>query len=297
MRIIAILIFSILITNVSKAQYLIKGIVYDSLENSPLPGITVFVDSTNETTTNIDGKFSIRIKKLPAKITFAGVGILSRTIEVKSDSNLIVFLKPYTLVHFYGSQKIGIYLTSGFINNPIGGELYISSPYIFNFALLNGSINYQTNFKDNNLLNSKVSIEIVTTWNFGFGLSGYYQDLKLDNYTLNNKFLEIDFSTSFIPFDLSFGYGIINTNDEENRDYTNKGLTIKVSKYVHEPLKLTLSSRILFYDELLGFHAELNKPIKNFETFVRFQQLDAYKEFTLGIGYKFTYIFSDPNKY
>ena len=87
-----------------------KGQVKDPTGKA-LEGITVTSTETkNKTLTNVDGQFSIQAKK-GTKITFSGIGIESKTIEVDAAGSINVVLNlkfaelNEVVVVGFGTQK------------------------------------------------------------------------------------------------------------------------------------------------------------------------------------------------
>jgi hypothetical protein len=282
----------------SWAQHTIEGVVLSTDDSLGLPGVYVILDSLNETITDETGKFKIEIEEVPSSLIFSYIGYLQRTVTLTSWSDIKVFLKPYVLKHYYDSQKIGFYLQSGLINNPIGGKIYLTTPYFLNSRLLKGSITYQTNLNDNRLLNGTGSFDnIIHNRYLGVGLCVDYLDLSLgDNYNLLNRSIEIDFWSLYSPIDLAVGFSNLRiSNDEVVED--NNGLVITVGRYFHKLFKLDASTKFWIYKDLFGFQFQLNRSFRRFNINVGYQQLDKYKEANVGVGYLITYKFSDPNKY
>lgn len=296
MRIFTLLLLFTSITTLSSAQHTISGVVIDTISNTPLPGVTVFEDSTNQTITDQQGRFSIELNKIPSQLTFAFIGMLTRTIDVNSDGDLNVYIKPFTLTHYFDSQKLGFFISSGVLNTPIGGKLILTSPNIFDQLVIKSSVNYQTNMEDNDFILGSVALDnIITGQHFGLGITGYYHEVEFESYELKNKSVDFDFFIRRIPFNFSIGYSKLNIV-EENIKTTHDGLTFGVNRYFSEP-SLSVSSKILLYEGLIGFEAELQKSIKRINLFTRYQQLDSFSEVSLGFGYIITYILNDPNKY
>lgn len=263
-----------------------------------LPGVNVILDSLNQTITDEKGKFIIEVEKLPSPLTFSYVGYLGRTVIVHSWSDIKVFLKPYTLIDYFGSQKIGFYFQSGLINNPIGGEIYVTTPYFLNSRLLTGSITYQTNLNDNRLVNGFASLDnILYDPYFNAGISIGYLEVDLgESYNLINKSVEIMLRSLYSPIDLSVGYSNLNiSEDEVVRSYN--GVVITACKYFHKVYKLEALTKFWIYRDHLGFLFQLERSFNRLHLRTSYQQLDAYKEVNLGVGYLITYKFSDPNKY
>ena len=78
-----------LFSTVMYAQSTITGKIIDGDLNSPLPGANVIVKgTTNGTTTNFDGDFSITAKTSSGEIVISYVGYVSQTIAFNGDTDL-----------------------------------------------------------------------------------------------------------------------------------------------------------------------------------------------------------------
>ncbi|MEK6480608.1 carboxypeptidase-like regulatory domain-containing protein [Catalinimonas sp. 4WD22] len=292
------LLFLCFLVHSALSQHIITGTVINPDDSSSVPGVDVIEDSLNQTISDLHGNFSITVKELPTRLTFSSVGMLTRNITVSSDSILTVYLQNYVLAHYFDSQKVGVYLQSGLINNPLGGKLYLSSPYFLNSRLVKSSIGYQTNVDDNTLLDGFLSLDNIFSYPyFSAGLSLAYQDVTLGKfYHLTNKSVEIDLWHRYSPVDLSLGYANLDISDAEKAENYHS-IVIKVSRYFYKLFALEASSKIWLYNDLQGFNVQLERSFHRLHTFASYQQLDSYAEFTIGLGYLTTYIFSDPNKY
>jgi len=290
-----LLIFTI---TTSWAQTTIEGIVLTTEDSLGLPGVFVFLDSTNQTITDINGSFKFEVGEIPTSLTFSSIGYLERTISITSLTNIRVFLKPYVLRHYFGSQKFGLYLQSGLINNPIGGVVYLTTPYFLNTRLIKGSINYQTNLNNNRLVNGSVSLDnILFSRYLVASLSLEYIEVSLgESYALINKSVEIDIRSGYCPIDLSVGYSNLKITDDEEVEQYN-GLVLTASRYFNKIYKLDASTKFWIYKDLFGFQFQLGRYFKRLHLIANYQQLDMYKEVNIGVGYLITYKFSDPNKY
>lgn len=293
-----VFLFLLFTITTSWAQDTIKGIVLNTEDSLGLPGVVVILDSLNQTLTDINGKFALTVEEIPTTLTFAYVGYLQRTVTVQSSTDIKVFLKPYALIHYYDSQKIGFYFQSGLINNPIGGRVYLTTPHFLNSRLLKGSITYQTNLNDNLLVNGSGTFDnIIYSQYLGAGLGVDYLDVSLgESYNLKNKSVEIDFWSRYIPIDLSVGFSNLRiSNDEEVEDYN--GLVITIGRYFHKIFKLDASTKFWIYKDLFGFQFQLDRSFRRLHFIAGYQQLDNYREANVGVGYLLTYKFSNPNKY
>jgi len=292
------LIFFCFFVHSAWSQHVIRGKVIDPTDSSTIPGVHVIEDSLNQTITDKLGEYSITVNELPTTLIFSAIGMLTRTVNVDTDSALNILLKPDVLTHYFDSQKIGLYLKSGVINNPIGGKFYFTSPYFFNSRLFKSSISYQTNLDDNRVVESSLSLEnILFDQYFSLGLSFAYQEVSLGEiYNLANTSVEMDLWHRYSPIDLTIGYSNLQISDAEVVEEYN-GLVIKASRYFHNLLRLEASTKIWIYHDLYGFQAQLERSFDQLHLFTNYQQLDSYSEFNIGVGYLITYILSDPNKY
>lgn len=297
MRQVIVLFLTFTITT-SWAQHTIEGVVMSTDDSLGLPGVNVILDSVNQTLTDINGKFTLTVEEIPTTLTFAYIGYLERTVNVTKSTDISVFLKPYVLRDYFGSQKIGLYLQSGLINNPIGGKVYLTTPYFLNTRLLKGSITYQANLNDNRVVNSSVSLDnILFSRYLVTSLSLEYLEVSLgESYNLINKSVEIDLRSGYCPIDLSVGYSNLKITDDEAFEQYN-GVVIKASRYFHKIYKLDASTKFWIYKDLFGFEFQLDRSFNRLHLIANYQQLDMYKEVNFGVGYLITYEFSDPNKY
>lgn len=90
-----LLIVSLLTMNISFAQNLIKGRVFDSITQEPVVGASVKFDGTNlGTTTNLSGQFSINSSGKITKITISSIGFQTQSFDYQDGKSLSVSLEP-----------------------------------------------------------------------------------------------------------------------------------------------------------------------------------------------------------
>ena len=71
------------------AQTVINGRVTESGSNIPLPGASVTVKgTTNSTQTDADGKFSITVSGSGAKLVITYVGYVSQTVDASNNVSI-----------------------------------------------------------------------------------------------------------------------------------------------------------------------------------------------------------------
>lgn len=76
------------------SQNTLKGVVLDGTNNQPLPGVNVLVTgTTNGTTTDFDGKFTLTNIKKGEKISFSYIGFTDETLIYENQKTITITLK------------------------------------------------------------------------------------------------------------------------------------------------------------------------------------------------------------
>jgi outer membrane receptor protein involved in Fe transport len=172
------------------AQSKLSGLVFDEYLE-PFPGATIKSSEGATVTSNIDGEFTIDIKKFPVTLNVTSVGYQSEVVEVSSaDDDLNVILKEAFVldqVVISASRTPERVMESPVTIERID-EKYIKRTASPNFYESLG------NLKGIDVLGNSFSTKIITS-NRGFGN------------TLNNRFVQlVDGAESSIPvFEYSFG--------------------------------------------------------------------------------------------
>ena len=81
-RFLALLIVTLMFSQISLAQSVLKGKVVDENDGSPLIGATVVVKGTSSgTATNLDGSFSLKAPTGDVAIKVSYVGYIAKTFD------------------------------------------------------------------------------------------------------------------------------------------------------------------------------------------------------------------------
>jgi len=89
----------------------VSGTVYSSDDNAPLPGVNVLVKGTSiGSTTDFDGKFSIKVPENATELVFSYLGYKTLTRRISSNMGRIVLQEDYTaleevIVTGYATKK------------------------------------------------------------------------------------------------------------------------------------------------------------------------------------------------
>lgn len=95
---IPILIFGIFLFNCgmmnAQEDATVLGTVIDAETQEPLPGVTIFEKgTTNGTTTDFDGEYSINLRERPATLVFSFIGYATQEIEIDDERTLDVTME------------------------------------------------------------------------------------------------------------------------------------------------------------------------------------------------------------
>ncbi|HTA81628.1 MAG TPA: TonB-dependent receptor [Bacteroidia bacterium] len=84
-------IFVLFIVHSTKAQTILKGIVKDSVTQEVLVGVVVAVDSTQSTTTDLNGHYKITLTPGQHTVTFSYVTYQGKVMQIKADGNDAIY--------------------------------------------------------------------------------------------------------------------------------------------------------------------------------------------------------------
>lgn len=175
------------------------------------------------------------------------------------------------------------------INNPLGGQLDIASPWTF-LGVIKGSYGYQTNLKDNKMQTGQLELaHSISNCSFDIDFRWNYRQVNFDNdfdFTINS--FETDFN--FRDLKLTAGYSHFNlTKTELNDNRKLSGLIIGIGKYFNIPLHPTATIKVGLYNDQVEYQAYIQGGHKRFLCFLKFYKLDSFNELSLGIGTGFGY--------
>lgn len=178
----------ILLVQQAMSQVMIRGRVYDMVENVNLPYVTVVNENTQDTVyTDIEGLFSISAE--PGHVIhFLYVGFVDRYIKTLSPNFIEVGIKQWSSDHDFGWNRVYLGPTHDFTNQVLGGEIsYLSNPLIGYDFLLNPHLSF--------LLNQEIEIKNAVLKIYSFiprndrleaSLSFKYQAVNFLSYDFEN---------------------------------------------------------------------------------------------------------------
>jgi hypothetical protein len=122
--------FLIHVTSSLYAQIMVTGTVIDRYSHESIPGVMVMeIGTDNNVYTNEDGQFSITVTNTNAMLEFTFIGYQPYQVNLNGRTVMDVMLKLDCNIDFFDAYDFSISVVSGLVHTPVGGQLYISSPY------------------------------------------------------------------------------------------------------------------------------------------------------------------------
>lgn len=259
-------------------------------DNSTAPGINVVEKGTeNGTVTDKDGTFTLNVGNPNATLVFSFIGVRTQEFELKGKREIFVTLKLDCNKDFFDTNEVHVYVNSGVINNPIGGQIDIASPWIFS-GVIKGSYAYQTNLENNKMQTGQLELaHSISNCDFDIDFRWNFRQVNFDN--------NLDFSVNSFETDLNLrnakliaGYSRLDfTNIETTENKKLSGLSIGVGRYFNIPLHPTVILKVGLYKGKVEYQALIQGEHKRFLCFLKFYKLDAFNELSAGIGTGFGY--------
>lgn len=177
------------------SQISITGKVIANDDNSALPDVSVVEKGTqNGTTTKENGAFVLEVSDPKAILVFSLIGMITQEFPLNGQRQVFIKAKWDCHKDFFDSQQIMIYANSGVINNPIGGQLNIASPWLLG-GVVKGLYSYQTNLNENEFQRGQIELtHYISNCDFDIDLRWSYRKVSFDN---NMEFYANSFESDF----------------------------------------------------------------------------------------------------
>jgi hypothetical protein len=273
------------------SQIQIKGIVLEKSSKDPLPGVIIVEKNTkNGTQSDYDGNFTITVADENAILVFTFIGIQTKEVKIENQTNLKVNLKEECHKDWFDTNRIGFYINSGVINNPLGGSVKIAFPAMNFPRTLTSEMSYQTDTNDNQFINASLNfLHLFYNCNFDTDINTYYQNLQYEKKIDLEKY-SIETSLNFNRIRGTIGYSLIDfSNLDKKKEVESSGLILGLQTWIGQPFLVTISWKTSFYNELIDYQVDLNKRYKNFYGFIKYYQIDDFNELSLGFGIELIY--------
>ena len=296
MTLISRLIFLLAIltyTAPSWCQVTINGIVISSDDKMPIPGASVVEHAThNATSTQSDGSFELTVTDRNSTIEVSFIGHTPQKVSLNGRDKVNIVLKVDCIRDWFDAQEIGLYLNSGVMNNPIGGQFELSFPAYFGRGTLTTGLSYQTDMEENEFLNAEVALKhFIFTCNFDMNAGVFYRTVEFKN-DFNSIAYSLETNFNFDGVGFITGYSHLNFERiETDKNHRYSGLLIGIRTWINGPLRLAVSAKAAIYKNKEEYFFEVLRESRYIDAFVKFYKLDSFSEVSLGIGTTFGYRF------
>lgn len=273
------------------SQYRVTGVVISKVDKDSIPGVNIVEKGTrNGTTSDLDGHFSIEVSEPEATLVFSFIGMVTKEYKLEGEKEIIVETKWDCNKDFFDAYQIRIYGLSGVINNPIGGKIGISSPYIFFGGVLKASYSYLTNSEENIFHEGSLEFKHpISTCDFDIDFRASFRDFEFEDELDNNSYsFETDLNLSRISFIAGYSHLKFN-NVNASKKYNSSGVLIGVGTSFGRPLYPELVGKITIYEDNIEYQGIIEGGYKGFLIFLKYYKLSSFNELSLGIGYNFNY--------
>lgn len=285
--ILSIFLFVVAAVHGQTTEY--SGVVKIKGGNGPLPGVTVLLKGTKiGTQTDFDGNFTINVPDSIQVLSFLYVGFKPLEYRLKEETFLEIFMKEDCTVCFFDAQQIGLYVQSGILNSPVGGQFDFTFPSFWGIPTLKSGIGYQTNLNDNHLLNAYVNLEhLFVDCGFNLDINASLRLLDFDR-TIESKAHSIEAKLHTRGLMTQIGFSNIRYLKDDTLIHSN-GPLVGVGTWLGPPFYATVSAKTSIYKSVSEYEGEIRRSFRRISTFLRYYKVGPYNEVTLGLGINFTY--------
>ncbi len=280
------------------SQLVVRGIVAEKDTKTPLAGALVKLKGTvSFTQTGADGAFSIQVNKEGDTLVVQSVGFKTREIVVRGNEPLEIILSYYCHIDYFDNQRISIGLQSGIKHTPLGGYLGISLPYFHKAGTAWTRVEYQSG-QDAYFIRLEAGYDhMVSECDFRFDLKAGYT--KVSKGTTVGAILYTAEGTAhfyrLVPgvryFNLHVGAGLMYFNERNPsrwRPYI--GPSIGLGTEIFQRNKIRINGQVVMIRHHPEVQLQAERPIYyRLRIFMRYYQLNSFKEITAGAGWSFYY--------
>ncbi|MFD2523766.1 YfbK domain-containing protein [Emticicia soli] len=165
----------------------ITGTVTSATDNMALPGITVTIKGTNKgTTTDANGKYSIKISNLHSTLVFQGIGFTTEEVKIKENKSVYdVKLKDaaasleeavvigYSVEGLHNTQRVSVH------KSKMGREAYATAPMMNQIATADYNTEEYGTFEENVFHETKK--DALTTFSIDVDRAAYSNMRRMIN--------------------------------------------------------------------------------------------------------------------
>jgi hypothetical protein len=272
------------------SQVTVRGTIVAEDDKSPIPGVTIVEKGTeNGTISKIDGTFIIGVTEPNSILIFSTVGMRTQEFPLKGRKDILVIGKWDCNKDFFDSQQILLYANSGIINDPLGIQIELASPWFLG-GVIKGLFSYQTNLKENEFYNGQIELShYISNCDFDMDFMWSIRQVAFDK-DISSTANSIETALNLRNIKLVLGYSHLNFSRIETIDNESlPGIIFGVGTSFNMPLRPTVLGKLSVYNSRLEYQAFVQGGYKRFSCFVKYYKLNSFNELSIGLGIGFGY--------
>ena len=275
-------------------QVKISGKVCDNNTGETLRGVNIIEHGTeNKIVSETNGTFNLTVSNSESAIEITYLGYKKQEIKIGDKRYFEIKLKEDCFLDFFDYNNICLGLSTGILNSPIGGFVYIKQP-IRKIGLIYGEFDYQTDLKNSYKIEAHTGLlHLVAECDYDGDVYLNYrklvnQDFKFNSYSLIGK-LNLSKPRIFQNYStLYFGYGIstLNTPDIIYNDKSGYilGFGTSISK-----THININFITTYWTNYWEYFGEIKWEYRNVLISMNYDNIKNHNELNLKLGYIFNY--------
>lgn len=290
-----LLILLALISFQTFGQITIRGRIVDKQEGFEIPGANVLEKGTkNGTVTDIDGFFNLKVAGKNPILEISFIGYKSQEIQIVDTNFLLVKLKLDCLIDFFDYNDVGIGISSGALNSPIGGYGYLNFIFLKLLALHAG-VDFQTDLTQNQKLEINFgTLHLFADCGYDGDLNLNYRSIDINYFTFNSYKIEARINSSYPRIfnnysTLFLGYGLSDLSKPSAAYKNNSGFLLGFGTRIGKPLYLNINLKTIYWMDFWEYFGEIKWQYKHLDFSINYNLIDSYDEINLKLGYIFNY--------
>ena len=275
-------------------QVKISGKVCDNNTGETLRGVNIIEHGTeNKIVSETNGTFNLTVSNSESTIEITYLGYKKQEIKIGDKRYFEIKLKEDCFLDFFDYNNICLGLSTGILNSPIGGFVYIKQP-IRKIGLIYGEFDYQTDLKNSYKIEAHTGLlHLVAECDYDGDVYLNYrklvnQDFKFNSYSLIGK-LNLSKPRIFQNYStLYFGYGISTLNTPDIAYNDKSGYILGFGTSISKP-HININFITTYWTNYWEYFGEIKWEYRNVLISMNYDNIKNHNELNLKLGYIFNY--------
>ncbi len=276
-------------------QISVRGRIVDKQEGFEIPGANILEKGTkNGTVSDINGYFNLELAGKNPILEISFIGYKPQEIQIADTNFLLIKLKLDCLIDFFDYNDIGIGISCGALNSPLGGYGYLNF-VIFKLIALHGGIDFQMDLSQNQKLEMNFgTLHLFADCGYDGDLNLNYRSIDKNDFTFNSYEIEGRINSSYPRIfhnysTLFLGYGLSDLSKPSAAYKNNSGFLLGFGTRFGRPLNLNINLKTIYWMDFWEFLGEIKWQYKHLEFSINYNLIDSYDEINLKFGYILNY--------